>query len=105
MATMTDELVSELYSIRKTKSLLEKREKELLSQIQPEVDALFDVGEELTFGSLYMRRVPGATSSIKREKLLERGVDPGIIAYATVKTEYHRYTIDEIANKKKKQSA
>ena len=57
---------------------------------------------EFAATSIYqVNLVPGSNSHIDRDKLLERGVSPEVIAYATKQTSYTRLTVKE--NKQEKE--
>lgn len=90
------ELVTDLYAIRKQKAELEKTEKLLLGQIKPLVDPLFDqIDTGLRAGNLMLSRISGTSRTISADKLLERGVAPDIIAFATNTVPYFQYRIKE----------
>lgn len=102
-------LVSALYDVRKQKSALEKVEDEILSQIKPLVDpelnklrgVEFDVGKKeptvsMVVGSFSLQRIPGTHRTISADLLMERGVAPDVIAYATKISLYFQYKVKEV---------
>jgi len=82
---------------------LELKEKELIAMVKADIqdiecDHLTIEAEGFTAGmypSYTVTLSEGGRSTIDREKLLERGVDPEIIAYATNKSEYTTLRIKE----------
>ena len=97
MDNRINNMVAELYDTRQKKSELEKLEKAILEALKPLVDPKFDElpDEPIVAGSaefgVYLTRAHGTTLTIKGDLLLERGVSPDIIAYATTTTKYFRY--------------
>ena len=91
-------LVSQLYDIWRQKSALEKVEKVLLEQIKPLADPTFDATPKtpITIEGLTMTRIEGTSRTISADLLLERGVAPDIIAYATKTSTYFQYRIKEV---------
>ena len=90
-------MVTELYDIREKKRELEKLEKALVEAIKPLVDPMFDqlpdapiVAGTAELG-VYLNRSARESRTISGDLLLERGVDPSVIAYATKVTKYFRY--------------
>jgi len=104
---MTIELSSlfqSLYDTRRQKADLEKTEKAIIAEIKPLVDPEFDrlalieeagPGVPIASGSLELFRGAGTSRSISAELLLERGVSPDIVSYATKTTTYFQYRIKE----------
>ena len=97
------ELVANLHDIRQQKNALDKLEKTLLEEIKPLVDPEFDrLRDEdhetkmpITIGSLDLLRVAGTSRSIQADLLLERGVSPDVVGYATKTTTYYSYRVKE----------
>lgn len=94
----TTDLVSQLYTLRKTKSAIEKAEKDILAQLKPLVDPDLDIlstdkTAKLTLDLYELSRVPGTNRTLKADKLLERGVSPEVIDFATSTTTYYRYAV------------
>jgi hypothetical protein len=86
-------LVAELQGARESMKNLKKSEDSLKEQIDAKLGDILEVGAIVIgtelYGPMYrVSMVAGASSNIKREKLLERGVGPDIIDYATNRTEY-----------------
>jgi len=97
---VTDTLVSLLHTlqdVRRQKSALEKVEKGVLVDLKPLVDPMFDKvpDEPVTEDGLSLTRVAGVSRSISADLLLERGVAPDIIAFATKTTTYYQYRLKE----------
>lgn len=96
------DLVVALDTIRSQKRALEKAEESIVSELKPLVADKFKlvVTEEgkapvliSTFGALGLSQISMVNRSISRDKLLERGVDPSIVLYATTITNFHQYRI------------
>ena len=94
---MINESVKQLHAIRQAKSSLEKQEKGLLADIKAEIDPLLDASgiTDYQAGELIVSRIAGTNVSIKSELLMERGVAPDIIDYATKRSGYFQYRIKE----------
>ena len=90
-------LVSNLYDLRRQKSALEKTEDTLLEQIKPLVDPIFSVLPKapIVAGNLVLSRSEGVRRAVQADLLLERGVNPEIIAFATKTSTYYQYRIKE----------
>jgi hypothetical protein len=88
-------LINGLYQVRKEKAALEKTEKAILAELKlladPEFDAFPD--NPVSGDGLVLSRSLGTTRTIAAEMLLERGISPDIINYATKTTVYFRYTV------------
>ena len=105
----TETLLARLHTVLQMKSLAEKSEKEILAQLKPLVDPELDQLEnpdtveikehrtvKQTYGTHVLTMVPGVNRSIKRDKLLEKGVDPEIIDYATDVVTYFQYRVSMV---------
>ena len=96
------DLLRSLYSIRQQKSDLEKTEKAILVNLKPLVDPEFDNLEKadgkvaVGTGNLLLTRITGTSRTIKSELLLERGVSPEIVNYATKTSIYYQYKVREV---------
>lgn len=94
-------LVSSLYEVRQQKLALEKTEKGLLEQIKPlvdpELDRFAETSEKIEMGidRFVLTRTQGTSRTIQSDLLLERGVAPDIIAFATKTTTYFQYRVKE----------
>lgn len=94
-----EHLIAQLYALRQTKAAIEKQEKILLADLKPlvdpELDSLPDSDKtaKLMYGDHELARVPGMNRTIKADKLLERGVSPDIVDYATDTVTYYQYRI------------
>jgi hypothetical protein len=97
-------LVANLHNVRKEKAVLDKVEKTILAEIKPMVDPQFDTQSDLGLpvnetvihaGDLCLSRTMGTSRTIASELLLERGVAPDVIAYATKTTTYFQYRVKE----------
>lgn len=86
-------LITELYDTRQKKSELDKLEKAILEALRPLVDPKFDAlpDEPITAGDIQLKRISGVNRTISSDLLLERGVGPDIVAYATKTTPYFQY--------------
>ena len=86
-------LIVELYDIRQKKSELDKLEKAALEALKPLADPEFDAlpGQPIVSGDILFSRSSGESRTIKGDLLLERGVSPDVVFYATVTTRYFRY--------------
>lgn len=102
---MSDEklssLITALYTTRQQKKVLEKEEQDLLGQLKPLADPKFDKSpkQSLMGGIARLSRVAGENRSVSADLLLERGVAPDIIQYATKTTPYFRYLTHELKDK------
>ena len=99
-----DELSLELFALSKARQAAERREKEIKAELDTLTAPWFASGHKLmpvADGRFDLKRIPGSTSSINREKLLQRGVAPDVIAFATTKTEWHRYAVAEAKTESK----
>ena len=96
------QLIESLYRIRLSKAALDKTERLMLGKLKPLVDPQFDMRADLGIpvsetvihsGDLELSRVQGTNRTISAEKLLERGVNPEIVNYATKTVSYFQYRI------------
>ena len=97
---MTDNLsnlLKTLYDIRQQKNALDKTEKSILADLKPLVDPMFDKLPDapVVENGIVLTRVAGTSRSIQADLLLERGVDPSIVSYATKTTTYYSYRVKE----------
>ena len=92
------DLATDLLATRGVKAAMDKREKELVSAIKELVDGvcLPDATTKFDLGGVELSRVPGMSASVSRDLLLERGVDPSIIDYATKRTAYFQWRVREV---------
>ena len=102
MDNRINNMVAELYDTRQKKSELEKLEKAILEALKPLVDPKFDElpDEPIVVGGIQFKRQGSESRTIKGDLLLERGVSPDIIAYATTTTRYFRYLTSKPKAKK-----
>ena len=86
-------MITELYDARQKKAELDKLEKAILEALRPLVDPKFDAlpDQPIVSGDIQFSRSSGVNRTIKGDLLLERGVAPDIISYATTTTKYFRY--------------
>lgn len=86
-------MITELYETRQKKAELDKLEKAILEALKPLVDPKFDAlpDQPIVSGDIQFSRSSGVSRTIKGDLLLERGVAPDVIAYATTATKYFRY--------------
>jgi len=97
---MTDnlsDLFRTLFDIRQQKNALDKTEKTILADLKPLVDPMFDKLPDapVVEGGVVLTRIAGTSRSIQADLLLERGVDPSIVSYATKTTTYYQYRTKE----------
>jgi len=97
---MTDnlpELLKTLYDIRIQKRALDKTEKAVLADLKPLVDPMFDVLPDapVVENGVALTRTAGTSRSIQADLLLERGVSPDVVDYATKTTTYFSYRVKE----------
>ena len=95
---MTDtlsDLLKSLFDVRQQKSALEKTEKAILADLKPLVDPMFDkVPDAPVVGDgIALTRVAGVSRTISADLLLERGVSPDVVNYATKVAQYYQYRI------------
>jgi len=97
MATkMTTELMKKLYETKQQKRALEALEASLLDQLKALVDPVFNKKSgPISAGGIILTRVPARKCTVSTDKLLERGVSPEVIVYATEITDYFRYLLKE----------
>ena len=86
-------MVAELFETRQKKADLDKLEKAILEALKPLVDPKFDAlpDQPIVSGDIQFSRSASESRTIKSELLLERGVAPDVIAYASKVTKYFRY--------------
>ena len=86
-------MVAELFETRQKKAELDKLEKAILEALKPLVDPKFDAlpDQPIVSGDIRFSRSASESRTIKSELLLERGVAPDVIAYASKVTKYFRY--------------
>lgn len=91
-------IVRELFQVRQQKSALEKVEKLLLEDVKTELDTDLNgtPDNKILFGNLELARIGGTNVTIKADLLLERGVSPDIIQYATATKTYFQYRVKEL---------
>lgn len=87
--------IKTLQDVRREKAILDKAEKAILTSLKPLVDPMFDSGKCPASDSLVLIRSDGVTRTIVADLLLERGVDPGIISFATKTTSYYKYQVKD----------
>ena len=97
MTTNLSSLFQSLYDTRRQKADLEKTEKVILAGIKPFVDPMFEKLPDapIVEDGLAMTRIVGASRTISADLLLERGVSPDIVNYATKTTTYFQYRVKE----------
>ena len=95
-------MVAELFETRQKKAELEKLEKAILEALKPLVDPKFDAlpDQPIVSGDIRFSRSASESRTIKSELLLERGVAPDVIAYASKVTKYFRYLTSKPKPKK-----
>jgi len=98
---MTDNLpnlLKTLYDIRTQKSALTRTEKTILDNLKPLVDPKFDVLPDapVVENGIALTRTTGTSRSIQADLLLERGVSPDVVNYATKTTTYFSYRTKEV---------
>jgi hypothetical protein len=100
---MTDNvstLLESLHDTRKQKAELDKLEKTILAELKPVIDPVFDTSPDapITSGNLILARISGLSRTISADLLLERGVAPDIVSYATKTTTFFQYRVKEAKN-------
>jgi len=98
---MTDnlpDLLKTLYDARQQKNALTKTEKAILDDLKPLVDPMFDALPDapVVESGIALTRTVGTSRSIQADLLLERGVSPDVVNYATKTTMYFSYRVKEI---------
>lgn len=95
-------LIKSLYDTRKERIGLEAVEQAILTELMPLVDPKFDElpDQPIVTVGVKLTRVDGTSRTISADKLLERGVSPDIVQYATKTTKYHRYVTSELGKEK-----
>jgi hypothetical protein len=95
-------MVIELYQARLQKAEAEKLEKAILEALKPLVDPKFDAlpNTPIVATGIELSRSSGESRTIKGDLLLERGVSPDVVFYATVTTKYFRYLTSKPKAKK-----
>jgi len=98
---MTDNLsnlLKSLYDTRQQKNALDKTEKAILADLKPLVDPKFDALPDAPVmeNGIALTRTAGTSRSIQADLLLERGVSPDIVNYATKTTTYFSYRTKEV---------
>ena len=93
MDNRINSMVTELFETREKKKELEKLEKAILEALKPLVDPKFDKLPDapIVVGEIEFSRSAGESRRVDPELLLERGVAPDVIAYASKVTKYFRY--------------
>ena len=91
------DLLKTLYDIRTQKNALTKIEKAVLDDLKPMVDPMFDALPDapVVESGMVLSRIAGTSRSIQADLLLERGVSPDVINYATKTTTYFSYRVKE----------
>ena len=85
-------MVTELYETRQKKAETEKMEEAILEALKPLVDPEFERSDQpIVVGNIRLTRTFGENRSISADKLLERGVAPDIIRFATKVSSYFQY--------------
>jgi len=93
MTNNLSDLLRILFDTRQQKSALEKTEKAILAELKPLVDPMFDKLPDapVVEDGIVLTRSDGMTRTISSDLLLERGVSPDVIHYATKETPYFKY--------------
>jgi hypothetical protein len=83
--------------VRRQKSELDKAEETLLTDLKTEMaDELSAAPDnKIKVGDYIVHRINQVRSVLKKDSLLELGIDPAIIDQATKKTDYATYKIIE----------
>jgi len=106
------DLLKILYDTRTQKNALDKVEKAILADLKPLVDPMLDKVAEsegsrstelgvlpsspvINAGGITLTRIVGTSRSIQADLLLERGVSPDVVSYATKTTSYFSYRVKE----------
>lgn len=91
------DLLKTLYDVRIQKNALDKTEKAILADLKPLVDPMFDALPDapVVDGGVVLTRTAGTSRSIQADLLLERGVSPDVVAFATKTTTFYQYRTKE----------
>lgn len=86
-------LITELFDTKQKRVELEKLERAILEALKPLVDPKFDKlpDQPIVVGDIQLKRIPGENRTVSSDLLLERGVAPEIINYATKVNKYFQY--------------
>lgn len=100
---MLETLVQNLYDVRRQKADLEKLDKVIVAELKPLVDPKFDAlpDRPIVVDDIALTRIAGVSRTIDADLLLERGVAPDIIQYATKTSNYYRYLAARPGDRKK----
>lgn len=98
MSANLSSLFQSLYDVRQQKNTFDKTEKAILADIKPLVDPMFEKLPDtpVVENGLAMTRIAGTSRAISADLLLERGVSPEIVDYATKTTPYFQYRVKEV---------
>ena len=90
-------LLKSLFDIRQQKNALDKLEKSILADLKPMVDPMFDKlpDEPVVENGIVLTRIAGTSRTISADLLLERGVSPDVVSYATKTVPYFQYRTKE----------
>lgn len=97
MTNTLSDLLKSLFDVRQQKNALDKTEKAILTDLKPLVDPMFDKLPDapVVESGVALTRIAGTSRSIQADLLLERGVSPDIVDYATKTTTYFQYRTKE----------
>ena len=90
-------LLKSLFDLRQQKNALDKLEKSILADLKPMVDPMFDKlpDEPVVENGIVLTRIAGTSRTISADLLLERGVSPDVVNYATKTVPYFQYRTKE----------
>jgi len=97
MPSNLPDLLKTLYDTRQQKNILDKTEKAILADLKPLVDPMFEKLPDapVVENGIALTRTAGTSRSIQADLLLERGVSPDVVNYATKTTTYFSYRTKE----------
>ena len=98
MTNNLPDLLKTLYDTRTQRNALDKLEKSTLAEIKPLVDPMFDKLPDtpVVENGIALTRIAGTSRSIQADLLLERGVSPDVVNYATKTVQYFQYRTKEV---------
>ena len=97
MTSNLQDLMQSLFTVRQQKAALDKTEKAILADLKPLVDPMFDKLPDapIVESGIVLTRISGTSRSIQADLLLERGVSPDVVSYATKTTTFYQYRTKE----------
>ena len=93
MSADLSDLLKSLLDVRTQKNALDKLEKSILIDLRPLVDPMFDKLPDapVVENGVVLTRTAGTSRTISADLLLERGVSPDVVSYATKTVQFYQY--------------